>query len=213
MATIAVGFEWPVTFTGYEVKPVDPIPKAGARSTLLTGRIGASIVPKGKRKQFKKPLEIRPLLYADFATLDGSPASCIKFAEKWGLLGDPLKAEEVSWWQDRINEMRGAIEAWHSGTMRVGSLDKIANLSASLVESESGLVLQIVPNSLWDAMCLQYAQHVASNKNVRTCEGCGTWFEAGLGTHRRVDARYHSDACRIQHHNRRAAIQKRGEDK
>jgi hypothetical protein len=53
------------------------------------------------------------------------------------------------------------------------------------------------PNTLLDALWLQFGQAVTRGARLRACEHCGAWFEAGAGTGRRADARFCSGEHRI----------------
>jgi hypothetical protein len=56
---------------------------------------------------------------------------------------------------------------------------------------------QLRPNSLLDALGLQLGQKLTGGAQLRQCEHCGDWFEAGQGTGRRLDAKFWSDEHRI----------------
>ena len=60
---------------------------------------------------------------------------------------------------------------------------------------------QFRPNSLLDALWLQFGQAVTRGAQLRACEHCGAWFEAGAGTGRRADAKFCSDEHRITHNS------------
>ena len=53
------------------------------------------------------------------------------------------------------------------------------------------------PTALIDGLWLQFAQAVTRGVQMRTCLHCGDLFEAGLGTGRRLDAKFCSDEHRI----------------
>lgn len=57
------------------------------------------------------------------------------------------------------------------------------------------------PNTLLDALWLQFGQAVTRGAHLRACEHCGDWFEAGAGTGRRADARFCSDEHRVRHNS------------
>jgi len=56
-----------------------------------------------------------------------------------------------------------------------------------------------IPPTLLDAVWLQFGQALASNAQLRQCDHCGKWFEAGIGTGRRADAKFCSSECQIEH--------------
>src|SRR6516162_298737 len=45
---------------------------------------------------------------------------------------------------------------------------------------------ELRPNSLADALWLQLGQKLTAGFQIRQCEHCGDWFEAGQGTGRRL---------------------------
>jgi hypothetical protein len=53
------------------------------------------------------------------------------------------------------------------------------------------------PNTLLDALWLQFGQSVTRGMQLRACLHCGTWFETGAGTGRRADAKFCSDEHRV----------------
>ena len=163
----------------------------------------------------KKPLEIRPVLFMDFANLDGSAESCLGFANKWGYLGlglfpsddqSPYGGEALDQWQERIQSMREAIEVWKDNPeiLLVGGRNEffVSEMRAVLVQSppDGSLEMRVRPSSLYSAMRLQFGGAVASGSFVRTCDQCGQWFGAG-GSGRRMDARFCSNKCRADYHN------------
>jgi hypothetical protein len=56
---------------------------------------------------------------------------------------------------------------------------------------------QFRPASLLDALWLQFGQAVTRGVHIRSCAHCGDLFETGLGTGRRLDAKFCSDEHRI----------------
>src|SRR5262249_4858922 len=59
--------------------------------------------------------------------------------------------------------------------------------------------LRLQPPTLLDAIWLQLGAALTSNAELKQCEQCGTWFEAGVGTGRRADAKFCSDRCQVKH--------------
>jgi len=50
---------------------------------------------------------------------------------------------------------------------------------------------------LRDALWLQFGQAMMREGQLRLCPHCAHWFETGLGTGRRKDARFCSDEHRV----------------
>src|SRR5262249_24745568 len=61
--------------------------------------------------------------------------------------------------------------------------------------------MKLQPPSLLDAIWLQLGQAITSNADLRSCVHCGNWFEAGGRSGRRADAKFCSDACRINYNS------------
>ena len=92
MPLLDQSFEWPVDDVGYAIvnrKPKPPKGRAAPRvSTLLSAeRGGPNIVRKGGRLRTTRPLELHSTLFVDFARLDGTDRSCLRFANTFGYLG------------------------------------------------------------------------------------------------------------------------------
>jgi hypothetical protein len=77
--------------------------------------------------------------------------------------------------------------------------DNLGPLGNVVLEPDaSGEVhLRIVPHNLWQALQLQLGQVLAGERNFRPCRYCGQWFECGVGTAKRGDAKFCSDDHRI----------------
>jgi hypothetical protein len=58
------------------------------------------------------------------------------------------------------------------------------------------LDLKMVPDSLIDALWLQFSQAVAGGARPRQCAQCASWFAYGVGVGRRRSAHHCSDRCR-----------------
>jgi hypothetical protein len=57
-------------------------------------------------------------------------------------------------------------------------------------------VWKFCPGSLRDALWLQFGQAVTRGDQLRACLRCGDWFEVGVGTGRRADAKFCCDEHR-----------------
>ena len=212
MTKIDISFEWPVARAGYRIENVPPPERTGKTSTSITGQPrGLLIKPKRGPYDVKRPLEF-PLLFTKFATLDGKPESCLKFAAAWGLLGSMRggskpEEESIVIWQRTINEFRQDFDLWQAGALVLRhEVQPVTNLSVNLVErAGGGYKMELRPKSLLSAMALQLIKAIATDKAIRACDWCGDWFELGAGTGRRMGARFCSDRCRHNFHNARRA--------
>lgn len=214
MPAIEIDFEWPVS-PGYRIVVKEPyVPEDGRAPSLLFSKDKPTIwiVAKPGEPTLKRPVALRPTLFLDFASLDGSAEQCIEFAEKWGLLGYfrldkiPIQKEDLDSWQRHINSMKLMVDDWKNKSI-VGTYKrfaKVAELEAGIIEKTFGeYSLEIRPRSLLAAMRLQFAQSVATGKALQSCNWCGSWFETGKGSQRRTGAKFCTDACRTHFHNHR----------
>ena len=161
-------------------------------------------MPKSSKHRGHKPLEFHTTLYTQFASLDGSPESCLKFASKFGLLGfsDPMGGEPLGDWQQVIPSMAEAIKLSQDNPFALSRNLMIAPLQGILVPSppDGRLVLRLRPKNLHYGMQLQFILAITSGHAIKECEFCGGWFEAG-GDQRRRDARFCSKEHKIAYHN------------
>ena len=106
-----------------------------------------------------------------------------------GQIGNPPK------WQG------GPFEYEAAGFKVIGGIPIPARLGASLAPDPmtGALKLKLLPPTLLDAIWLQLGQALTSNADLKQCGHCLTWFEAGVGTGRRADAKFCTDKCRIEH--------------
>jgi hypothetical protein len=72
--------------------------------------------------------------------------------------------------------------------------------------------LRPMPTTLLEAMWLQFGQAVASNRSLRKCRHCGTWFDLSPKA-ARIDKVFCSEACKARAYRRRlsALVKKKGE--
>ena len=56
---------------------------------------------------------------------------------------------------------------------------------------------EFCPSTLLDGLWLQLGQAVTRGVHIRVCAHCGNLFETGIGTGRRLDARFCCDEHRI----------------
>lgn len=192
MAKVKIDFEWS---------------KANDYECGLLGGRRLIIRPLGKARQPTRPLELDTLLALEFEKLDGSPDQCVRFARAFGLLlSQPPKTdgsgEFLEEWQREIEVMRRIVRSADlTRTVKIASLDLI------LMPGPPGGKPRLVhrPKNLRDAMLVQLAQSLVSDRTtIRQCEQCPVWFEAG-GLERRSDARFCSVACKDRAQYKRRA--------
>ena len=200
MATLDIDFDWTRGHT-YE---------------LAAAGKAAVIRQTSKGRDNVRPLERSLALYLTFASLDGSPASCLGFARAWGLLTTPARvgaAEPIETWRREINLMKryvgvvGMVRTANSARVRL----MLTSLNAGLISGppnakgeldiKPALIMQ--PPTLLSAMLVQLAQSRASGASLQTCEQCGKWFERGgpRGHNaRRSISMFCSEVCKNRHH-------------
>ncbi len=212
MPVLDLSFEWPVDDAGYSIVDHKPKPSKGRSARLLTGEpSGRHIVRNGGQLRTTRPLEFHPTLFMDFAHLDGTDKSCLRFASSFGFLGLWLDekaddrvgptGESLDRFRAASADMRLAVDAWQAipDTFASNREFTITRLDASLVPIDGRPTLRIRPRSLIGAIHLQFAQAVSTGLDIRTCDHCGKLFETG-GAGRTRKARFCSDRCRIDHH-------------
>jgi len=160
------------------------------------------------------PLQIKTL-FDEFIALDGTPAACVAFAEKYGLLTEQagkrsLPSEDLSVWQKGIKDVRALktmlplLTAWGRSrnlNIAIGEL-KVLIVPAARPNALPQIAVQ--PNDLIQAMKLQLGQFAAGGGIWLKCqnEECGRLFPArrARGEAKRTIAKFCSTACRNRHH-------------
>ena len=125
---------------------------------------------------------------------------------------DPKKVCITGWvtpGQDRVLRkfVMRKLKAPESQILEAQAISEIKNSAVSINAvirpgaPDGRPTLSLSPNSLWDAMKLQFYQAIASGAQIKKCEWCGSWFEAGQGG-RRGDAKFCKDNCRLLSHRK-----------
>jgi hypothetical protein len=175
-----------------------------------------------------RPLEQNPSLYAEFAALDGTKESCLKFAHKYGLLfvakppkriydSNPL--EGLTQWRESIRTIRDTINRCEIGRSRpaealrqFGNKDKLllGGLDAylSMKSPKSPPSLDVRCRFLLAAIQLQAVLSILGGRKSVQCIECSQWFSIGAGA-RRSQSKFCSTRCKDSYHNRLKAEAKR----
>ena len=214
-----IELEWPVA-SQYVLRPVRQ-----PKDIAIYPADGASIVRH-------RPLEQNSSLYAEFAQLDGSKESCLKFAESYGLINvdltyvdltnpNPIKVrsidirESLTSWRAMIERIKDII--WRCQLSRTnpaeayrqfGKKDKEVGhveIYLSMKGPISPLVLDVRPTSLIGAIELQAVRSILIGRNSIQCIECSRWFEVGGGARRSL-SKFCSPRCKDTYHNRLKAI-------
>lgn len=119
-------------------------------------------------------------------------------------------------WFPEIEKMKDAVAGWQEGRipdqlpparMPGGQRFRFTIVSRGTVvhesSSEPAVNLVFHPDSLLDALWLQFFSAVARSAEFRRCawDGCRRRFEVGPGTGKRSDARFCRSTCRDAFHN------------
>ncbi|MET4170815.1 hypothetical protein ABIB99_001897 [Bradyrhizobium sp. LA6.1] len=201
MSEVAINFEWS---RAYSTKP-------GRAAYAIEG---GKIVQVGDRRENYAPLRLGAVypVYLEFAQLDGSPESCLGFAEKYGLLCTSARhskppSEELTLWKAEIKRMSGNLRALPN-VIRIansrGTYAKVATVDVLLVPGHgegSPPVMVLEPGDLLQAMNLEMAQFISGGGRLVPCKNCGLLFQAGRAGGKRTIAQFHSDECRIAFNN------------
>jgi hypothetical protein len=97
----------------------------------------------------------------------------------------------------------GKFEYEAAGLKISGCIPLPAKLSAALAPDPMTGVwqLRLQPPTLLDAIWLQVGQAIVSKADLKQCNHCGKWFEAGAASDRRRDAKFCSRECKIAFHS------------
>jgi hypothetical protein len=182
--------------TNYRVKPAPPIPKRKPGQSVLDQILNAPIdafrptliVGSGKRKQEKKITQY-PQLFLTFAEIDSWEA-LLSFIGKFGRLTDEKEGDEAYRLAEEIRDMRRAIAFTRKHNRHPAT--QVFNLKATVVlNSRTRRVeQQVFPQTLLQALWLQFIYAPVGAAKLSECEYCGEQFWAGPGTKRRGDAKF-----------------------
>jgi hypothetical protein len=175
---------------------VPPLPKRKPQQSLdqiLSEPIDAIrptlIVGSGKRKRQKKNIAHYPQLFRTFADID-SWERLLNFVKRFGRLTDEEAGDNVDDLVEEIREMRKAI-AFADKHKRHPPMT-VFDLKATVVlNSRTRRIEQrVFPQTLLQALKLQFIYEPVSAAKLSECNYCGEQFRAGLGTNRRADAKF-----------------------
>ncbi len=106
----------------------------------------------------------------------------------------------------QIQDMRNAVERYERRDMdAIAHAWPIAStrLQLDFVPGRDAPSLFFEPETLNEAMWIQYAHWVTGHMKIQKCVQCPAWFAHGVGTGRRKSAIYCSDRCRKAAHEKR----------
>jgi hypothetical protein len=199
MTATRVDFTSHVDQAGYELIP-DRTPRLRPGQTLLSRKASeirpARIVGRGGRL---KPLRLNdyPMLFNEFAEINTSHG-LLEFVTKYGPLtyagvaGAP--GDVVPSLLDQAKRMKRRLRPQRA---KSAPDIPITRLTASLYTDGKGTVsLKIFPNSLLDALWLQFGQALTAGAEMHQCKHCQGWFPVGGKSGRRLVAEFCSDEHR-----------------
>lgn len=194
-------FKWPRCPTGYQIIDTED---------------GRHLAPKSDETEWYDPWQLgfeSRVLFMIFAETPKTPDGYLQRANAYGLLfgRDP---EPLDVWHVRIETLRIAVQEWRDGgigaVVDLFSGHRFGQVSLQMIEKteRGGARLRIAPDSLYDALWIQFGEAVAANLKIKSCIYCNTPFAFGPGTGKRNTARYCTSPCQKRH-----AYRKRSEAK
>jgi hypothetical protein len=161
-------------------------------------------------------VQCRPLSGAEyriFARTARTPEGVLDFAQRYGPLTsagwDRGKGDLVDLVISNALAMSELLDAacldGRSTPVESGAMAPVSTFFATVIWDRGTKTPRwsIRPQTLLDALWLQFGQEVTRGAQIRACQHCSAWFEAGAGTGRRVDAKFCSDEHRITFNSRR----------
>ena len=213
MAGISIELDWTRDPKGYRLVEKAQPPKL---RIVRNGTEHPSKLPPFQ------PLASTDLLFKVFANTATTPEGALDFVQRFGPLtkgGWGSEGEDVNSVMYQAEKMWGVLTAWFGRQKPpvnpivvrspiASRLPLVVNrydtgpsiaLDAKVVcdPLTKALKWELHPNSLLDALWLQLGQKLTAGAEIRQCEHCGDWFEAGQGTGRRLDAKFCSDEHRV----------------
>jgi hypothetical protein len=215
MAQVLIDFDWWKDAKGYRLVP-DATPRA-PEEALVDHPLGIRIVSEVKPLRLVRlggdliryrPLDHFEQLFRIFANDVRTPEDALVFAQRFGPstvdgfdeeIGEPIEATIV-----HAEGMREFL-SYAGGDKRLlargidAQVAPLGQLDVALVLDPATTTpkLRLSPANLRDALWLQFGQALSGGASLRQCRHCGGWFEAGVGTGRRRDAKFCSDEHRV----------------
>ena len=198
MAQLVIEFDWARDPKGYHlVETVRP---------MRVIRNGKGQAPKDF--EHSRPLSTTDSLFRIFANIATSPQGVLEFVERFGPLthdgGDPKIGDDVNLVISNANHMRQLLR--YSSGLQKGPhlpLNRHQATRSSLIHAQviwdpatKAPKWILCPATLLDALWLQLGQALTSGGRISQCQHCGSWFEAGRKTGRRLDSKFCCDEHR-----------------
>ena len=193
---------WERSIEGYEISEV------GNNMTIK---------PRGLRTEKYDPFRIGSdgnVLFQKFVNLIPPDTNSDKpdkelwlsFANNFGLLFTAGDEEDWHEWNCEIEHLQLAVDMWRNNELKdvVESFRTRRNNYGSVsvnLEFRPGIerpTLRFSPPNLLEALWIQFAESVATDRQIKFCKFCNDPFEFGAGTGRRSTAIYCSTKCQKQ---------------
>lgn len=152
----------------------------------------------------------RPLTgdeYRIFVHIAHSPDGALEFVERFGPLTwggwDSRHGDSLDIVMMNARTMRELLDVTCEGRSPLaeepGAMSPTSTLHAAVLWDPAIKAIRwsLRPNTLLDALWLQFGQELSRGAKIRACQHCGAFFEAGVGTGRRADAKFCSDEHRV----------------
>jgi hypothetical protein len=155
-----------------------------------------------------RPLDSTDVLFRIFANEATTPNGVLDFVRRFGSLTwagwSATEGEPVPYAISDADHMRQVLRYWATSRAQpdepfVPQTGRPVSLDAMVVWDPivKTLKWELRPKTLLDGLWLQLGQALTANVQIRQCERCGNFFEAGRGTGRRLDAKFCSDEHRV----------------
>ena len=195
---ILIEFDWERDPKGYRLVE-------DARSTRVV-RNGKGHAPKDF--EHCRPLSATDSAFRIFANIATTPAGVLEFVQRFGPLTaagrDANHGEDVRLVISNALGLRQLLRYFsgnekrpHLATSRFQATQPIS-LDAQVIWDPVSMVprWELRPKYLLDALWLQLGQALTSGGRISQCQHCGSWFEAGRKTGRRLDSKFCCDEHR-----------------
>jgi hypothetical protein len=167
---------------------------------------GPVILPNSDRREWCEPLTGEE--FRIFASIAGTPEGALGFVRRYGpvtMAYHPTIGDRVEAVRRSARDMRRLLDAMSKEAQMSEELqDALLSGSLSAIDlafvwdpSRRAPTWSFRPTSLCSALWLQFGQAMMRGVQLRVCLHCGDWFETGVGTGRRADAKFCSDKHRV----------------
>jgi hypothetical protein len=212
MTSFAIDFEWQVDEEGYDWVPGAQCPPEEELSPAAIlyaakGQIPDRIIRRGGKLRTFRPLdEAGGMLHRIFASAAGDRDALLSFVCRYGPLmadGNRECGDDAVFLMSAANSMAEMLAGYakdpkyYFATYANGLGWSRIDVKLAFNPMTQRPQYRFVPPSLYNALIFEFGQIVTSDAQLRQCEQCGIWFEAGAGTTRRADAKFCSDEHRI----------------